>query len=169
MTRRILPPAEPVEEPAKMTMEQLATLERLASLQCTWAELAAVLGVSIRTLYDWRQIEPRIDVAVERGQRVGLMGLRRKQFALAEKSAGMAIFLGKNYLGQRDVQEFLDHRATDGGPDPAEQKNLDALTVDELKELERLVAKSQPKPKPAAPGAEGDQEETGRRESRRIH
>jgi len=28
--------------------------------------------------------------------------LRRNQFKLSEKSAAMAIFLGKNYLGQRD-------------------------------------------------------------------
>ena len=31
--------------------------------------------------------------------------LRRNQFKLSEKSAAMAIFLGKNYLGQRDAIE----------------------------------------------------------------
>lgn len=31
--------------------------------------------------------------------------LRRNQFKLSEKSASMAIFLGKNYLGQKDVVE----------------------------------------------------------------
>ena len=31
--------------------------------------------------------------------------LRRNQFKLSEKSASMAIFLGKNYLGQKDVIE----------------------------------------------------------------
>lgn len=31
--------------------------------------------------------------------------LRRNQFKLSEKSAAMAIFLGKNYLGQKDVIE----------------------------------------------------------------
>jgi hypothetical protein len=30
------------------------------------------------------------------------MSLRRTQFRLAEKSAAMAIFLGKQYLGQSD-------------------------------------------------------------------
>jgi hypothetical protein len=30
------------------------------------------------------------------------MSLRRYQFKLAQKSAAMAIFLGKNYLGQKD-------------------------------------------------------------------
>ena len=37
----------------------------------------------------------------------GLISLRRAQFALAEKSAPMAIFLGKNYLGQTDRQEIV--------------------------------------------------------------
>ena len=35
----------------------------------------------------------------------GKISLRRAQFRLAEKSAAMAIFLGKNYLGQRDAVE----------------------------------------------------------------
>ena len=32
----------------------------------------------------------------------GKVSLRRAQFKLAEKNASMAIFLGKQYLGQRD-------------------------------------------------------------------
>ena len=35
------------------------------------------------------------------------MSLRRNQFKLAEKSAAMAIFLGKNYLGQTDRFEQI--------------------------------------------------------------
>ena len=37
--------------------------------------------------------------------------LRRNQLKLSEKSAAMAIFLGKNYLGQRDVFETEDKEA----------------------------------------------------------
>ena len=33
--------------------------------------------------------------------------LRRNQFKLSEKSASMAIFLGKVYLNQKDQQEFI--------------------------------------------------------------
>ena len=33
---------------------------------------------------------------------MGKISLRRKQWQLAEKSASMAIWLGKQYLGQRD-------------------------------------------------------------------
>jgi hypothetical protein len=35
----------------------------------------------------------------------GLISLRRTQFQLAEKSPAMAIFLGKNLLGQTDKME----------------------------------------------------------------
>lgn len=49
--------------------------------------------------------------------------LRRNQLKLSEKSAAMAIFLGKNYLGQTDRQEIV---ATSSG-------QLEAL-IDGLKE-----------------------------------
>ena len=41
----------------------------------------------------------------------GKISLRRAQFRLAEKSAAMAIFLGKNYLGQTDHVEVEDNTA----------------------------------------------------------
>lgn len=37
--------------------------------------------------------------------------LRRNQFKLSEKSAAMAIWLGKQYLGQKDNIEFEDKEA----------------------------------------------------------
>lgn len=37
--------------------------------------------------------------------------LRRNQFKLSEKNAAMAIFLGKNYLGQKDSFEYEDDEA----------------------------------------------------------
>ena len=45
----------------------------------------------------------------------GLMALkiqlRRNQFKLSEKNVGMAIFLGKQYLGQKDTVEYEDKEA----------------------------------------------------------
>jgi hypothetical protein len=41
----------------------------------------------------------------------GLVSLRRAQFNLAKKSASMAIFLGKNYLGQSD-RGYTDEELT---------------------------------------------------------
>ena len=39
--------------------------------------------------------------------------LRQNQLKLSEKSAAMAIFLGKNYLGQTDHVEMTDTEALD--------------------------------------------------------
>ena len=50
-------------------------------------------------------------------KKVGCMELkiniRRHQLKLSEKSAAMAIFLGKNYLGQKDVVAGEDNEALD--------------------------------------------------------
>lgn len=45
---------------------------------------------------------------------VGKSSLRRAQWKLAEKNASMAIWLGKQYLGQRDEpEESIDVEDTD--------------------------------------------------------
>ena len=71
-------------------------IRALASIQCTYEEIAAVVGVSLDTIK--RNYAPLIKEAREGGK----ASLRRKQWKLADKSAAMAIFLGKNNLGQVD-------------------------------------------------------------------
>ena len=60
--------------------------ENLCSIQCTLAEIAAVIGCS------------------EESQK-GKASLRRLQFKHAETNPTMAIWLGKQWLGQRDQME----------------------------------------------------------------
>lgn len=43
----------------------------------------------------------------------GKISLRRWQFKMAEHSVPMAIWLGKQYLGQRDSQEIVLDRSND--------------------------------------------------------
>lgn len=78
-----------------------ATVEKLASIQCTQEEIANFLDISVRTL----QRDEEFCRLYKKGQDNGKMSLRRIQFKLAEKNTSMAIFLGKQYLGQRDVIE----------------------------------------------------------------
>ena len=80
----------------------IVQLRKLAELQCTYEEAAAVMGVSVATMKR-RMAEPKYREAWDEGRCKGKMSLRRKQFALATKNAAMAIFLGKQWLGQRDV------------------------------------------------------------------
>ena len=77
------------------------TVKKLASIMCTQQEIASFLGFSTDTLLRDKQF---CDIYKE-GKETGKMSLRRMQWKLAEKSYAMAIFLGKQYLGQKDVVE----------------------------------------------------------------
>lgn len=74
------------------------TVEKLANIQCTQEEIASFLGISSRTLLR----DEKFKELFARGRENGKMSLRRIQWKHAEKSASMAIWLGKQYLGQRD-------------------------------------------------------------------
>lgn len=78
--------------------------ENLCAIQCTMKEICAVFGVTDKTLSGWcRKIYgKKFSEVFAIKRQLGFMSLRRAQFKLAETSAAMAIFLGKNYLGQVD-------------------------------------------------------------------
>lgn len=78
--------------------------EKLCGLQCTLNEFACYFDCDEKTIERFCEAEYGMKfVEVFRVKRSsGLMSLRRSQFQLAEKNATMAIFLGKQYLGQRD-------------------------------------------------------------------
>lgn len=81
-----------------------AQFEKLCELQCTLIEILCFFGVSDKTLESWckREYGLNFSEVFQEKRRGGLISLRRMQFQLARKSAAMAIFLGKNYLGQTD-------------------------------------------------------------------
>lgn len=78
--------------------------ENLCGLQCTLEEIAGVFDCSVDTIERWckREYGETFAETYKKHSAKGKMSLRRIQFKLAEKSAAMAIFLGKNYLGQKD-------------------------------------------------------------------
>ena len=80
------------------------TVRQLGMLQCTQEEAAAFLNIGFVTFKRLLRREPTIREAWERGLKGGKVSLRRKQMRLANSNPAMAIFLGKQYLGQRDVQ-----------------------------------------------------------------
>jgi hypothetical protein len=83
------------------------SFEAMCAYQCTIEEICAFMGVSDKTLTRWcKETYGRPFSEIFRQKReIGKVSLRRKQWHLADKSASMAIFLGKNYLGQTDRQE----------------------------------------------------------------
>ena len=84
------------------------TVKKLASIMCTQEEIASFLECDVRTL----QRDEEFCRIYKEGRENGKMSLRRKQWKLADKSYAMAIFLGKQYLGQRDTVEY---KAEDNG------------------------------------------------------
>ncbi len=109
-------------------------VEKLAGLQCTRREAAGFLGVRIGT-FDYKlKTDKRVKAAWERGKQLGLISLRRKQMRLAGTNASMAIFLGKQYLEQREI---TTHQLTgeDGGPIDIDVGLLKSEERDELRGL----------------------------------
>ncbi len=78
--------------------------EKLCALLCSEEEIASWFDVSVDTLCRWCKREYGVTFAeiYKTKSEKGRIALRRYQFKLAEKYPAMAIFLGKQYLGQRD-------------------------------------------------------------------
>lgn len=82
--------------------------ENLCGLQCTLEEMEAFFGCDHKTIARWCKDTydgKRFSQVFREKRSIGKISLRRKQMKLAERSAAMAIFLGKNLLGQKDTPE----------------------------------------------------------------
>ena len=81
--------------------------ENLCAMQCTEEEIAAWFKCSIDTINNWckKVYDKTFSDTYKVYSANGKISLRRAQMKLAEKSAAMAIFLGKNMLGQTDKME----------------------------------------------------------------
>ena len=101
------PPKTPVD---------LAVVEGLASIGCTLDELAAVVGLTKRTLIR-RRDDPRFLEAIERGRAKGRASLRRLQWEAAKAGNITAqIWLGKQLLGQRSFEREDKHEDATAAP-----------------------------------------------------
>lgn len=105
------PHQKPGTKPKPIDPKQLAAL---AGMQCTYDEIAAVFGIRKRQFIDRIEAEPELKVLIEAGWANGRASIRRQQFKmLVEGNATMAVWLGKQYLGQRD-QSSIEHAGNAG-------------------------------------------------------
>ena len=112
-----------------------AQFEKLCAMQCTEDEICAWFGVVDKTLVAWCRDNYFDDngngmtfaQVYATKKALGRISLRRKQLKLAEKSATMAIFLGKQILGQKDYND-INLNANVNNP-------FENLTEDELRSL----------------------------------
>lgn len=104
-------------------------VEKLAGLQCTQEEIASYLGCSVDTL----QRDEKFCGIYKSGMDKGRMSLRRKQWQAAnDGDKTMLVWLGKQYLGQRDKKD-TDHSSKDGSMSPSiNPKKLSTKALQEL-------------------------------------
>lgn len=114
--------------------------ENLCAMQATKGEICDFFDVTDKTLTAWckRTYQDEdgnpmgfSDVYAQKKSK-GAISLRRMQWRLAEKNVAMAIFLGKNYLGQSDTAN-VNVGLYEETIDPLSQS-----FIDEAEKLEKL-------------------------------
>lgn len=89
--------------------------EKLCAMKCTGDEIASFLRINKDTLYIKveEHYKKPFPVVYKVFSEIGHCSLRRNQWALSKKNATMAIWLGKQHLGQRDPDRESDRVTTD--------------------------------------------------------
>ena len=116
--------------------------EKLCGLQCTEEDIADCFECSVDTIERWckKVYGETFAESYKKFKAKGRISIRRAQFALAPKNATMAIWLGKQYLGQRDVQ-VVDATVKDDTP----KVDLSQLSRQEILELTQNLYKDEQK------------------------
>lgn len=110
--------------------KQWQQFDSLCAIQCTQEEICSVMGVTDKTLTRLLQEKhgESFSEVYKRKSASGKMSLRRIQFEIAKGgNATMAIFLGKQYLGQKDQIET-------NVPDTSININVSAATPDDIEQ-----------------------------------
>ena len=91
------------------TILNLDELEKLCRLNCTMPEIASYFNIPLRTLEDKYTNDKDIRNTIDKGRNQGKLSLRRKQIQILDETnnATMAIWLGKQLLGQRDKHDIV--------------------------------------------------------------
>lgn len=104
------------------TEQQIALIDEMALNNCKDCTIALVLGIPVNSLkrhFGRRMIQKRAEHRQE---------LRESQTKLSKTTPAMAIFLGKNELGQVDRQEIKQ-----------ETTEVQALTEKQAEEAQRIA------------------------------
>lgn len=87
----------------------------LCTMQCTLEEIAGFFKCSEDTIERWckRELKMSFADAYKKHSVGGRISLRRYQMKMAETNVTMAIWLGKQYLGQKDHQDIIVSQSDD--------------------------------------------------------
>lgn len=106
---------KPGRPPIEIDKDQFV---KLCELQATLREVAGFFHCKEDALRNWckREMGMTFEEAFEEFRVGGLLSLRRNQFQLAEKNAAVAIWLGKQHLGQKDIITYNNLDDTEDDP-----------------------------------------------------
>jgi len=130
---------EPVGKriPIQISEEEV---EKLASLHCTQEEIAAWFDMKLDAFETRLRRDKSLREAYDRGIGKGKVSLRRHQWKMVEEgNPTMAIWLGKQLLGQRDKTSL--EVSQPASANQSDTLNLSLLTTQELQEYYRLRRK----------------------------
>jgi hypothetical protein len=89
--------------PAEIDLDMV---RNAAGIGCTVHEIASVLGIGRSTMHKYMALNPEIQEAIDEGRDKGCATLRRQQWHRATAGSDtMLIWLGKQFLGQKDRQD----------------------------------------------------------------
>lgn len=83
-------------------------VDKMAAIHCTGEEMAGILGVEYKTLERAckREKKTKLGEYIKQKASTGKMSLRRKQYTTAmDGNPTMLVWLGKNWLGQKDKSD----------------------------------------------------------------
>ena len=110
----------------------LVELQKLCTLQCTHEEIAAWFHCSVRTIEKYAKKQEFAEV-MARGRAKGRISVRRAQMKLLDAgNATMGVWLGKQFLGQRDVTP-IELTGAQGKPLQVTLEVIDAILAQSKK------------------------------------
>ena len=93
---------------SKYKPEYVRQAERFAQVGLSQGDMAALWGVDPDTVTNWKQTFPAFSEALKRGQSGRNLSLLSAMYhsAITKRMPALMIFLAKNWLGMRDVQDI---------------------------------------------------------------
>lgn len=115
--------------------------EQLCGIQCTQSEIASMMKVDVDTLRDRvvKHFGEEYSAIYKKYCENGKCSLRRNQFVLSKTNASLAIWLGKQWLGQRDEDPNRGLSPNDA---------IITMLLADIKSLKDKVNATQPKANP---------------------
>lgn len=100
--------------------------EKLCAMLATEEEIAGFFDCSVDTIERWCKRTYKVGFAeiYKTHSAKGKISIRRNQLKLSEKYPAMAIWLGKQYLGQRETPMEVEHTVS-----PVDQITQEMFTI----------------------------------------